>query len=74
MISWVKDSENQRLIRSEPNSDLEPELESKLELGNMAKEMTLSDIFYPYRTALPSCFILPNLASNVTFELKPHYT
>jgi len=34
----------------------------------------LSDIFYPLRTALPSCFVMPNLAPNVTFELKPHHT
>ena len=74
MTSWVRDLENQRLIRSEPDHDLEPEHEPKLELGNMAQEMTLSNIFYPRRTALPSCFVMSNLTPNVTFELKPHYT
>jgi len=38
MISWVRDSENQRLIWSEPDPDLEPEPEPKLELENMAKK------------------------------------
>jgi len=40
----------------------------------MAQERTLSDIFYPPRTALPSCFVMPNLALYVTFELKSYYT
>ena len=40
----------------------------------MAQESTLSDIFYPPRTALLSCFVMPVLIPNVTFELKPHYT
>ena len=34
----------------------------------------MSDIFYAPRTALPSCFVMPNLALDVTFELKSHYT
>ena len=73
MTSWVRDRENQRLVRSEHDLDLESEHEPKLKLGNMAQESTLSDIFYPPRTALPSCFVMSNLAPNVTFELKPHY-
>jgi len=40
----------------------------------MAQERTLSDIFYPHRTALPSYFVMSDLAPNVTFEFKPHYT
>ena len=72
MISWVKDPKNQRLVRSEPDLDLEPEPEPKLELENMARERTLSDIFYLPRTDLPLCFVMPNFAPNVTFELKPH--
>ena len=68
MTTWIRDPENQRLVRSEPNYDLELEPEPKLELGNMAQERTLSDIFYHPRTALPSCFVIPNLAPNVTFE------
>jgi len=74
MTSWVRDHEDQRLVSSEPHPDLEPESEPKLELGNMAQERTLTDIFHPSRTALPLCFVMPNLAPNVTFELKPHYT
>jgi len=74
MTSWVRDPEDQRLVRSEPNANLENEPEPKLELGNVAQERTLSDVFYPPRTALPSCFVMLDLAQNVTFELKPHYT
>ena len=40
----------------------------------MAQERSLSDIFYPPRTALPSCFTIPNLGPNATFKLRPHYT
>jgi len=40
MSSWVRGPENQRLVRSEPDPNLEPEHESKLELGNMAQERT----------------------------------
>ena len=52
MTSWIGDSENQRLVRSEPDHDLESKHEPKFELANMAQERTLSDIFYPPRTAL----------------------
>jgi len=34
----------------------------------------LNDILYPPWTTLPSYFVMPNLAPNVTFELKPHFT
>ena len=74
MTSWVRDPKNQRLVRSEADPELEPEPEPKLELGNMAQERTFSEIFYHPRTALPSYFVMPNLAPNVTFEVKPHYT
>ena len=74
ITSWVTDPENQRLVRSEPNPNLETEPEPKLELENMAQERTLSDIFYPPRTTFPSCFVMPNIAPNVTFKLKPHYS
>ena len=40
----------------------------------MAQERSLSDIFYPPRISLPSCFTIPDLERNVTFELRPHYT
>jgi len=40
----------------------------------MTQERTLSDIFYPPRTTLPSYFVMPNLAPNVTFKLKAHYS
>jgi len=74
MTSWVKYPKNQRLVRSEPHPDLEPESEPKFELENMAQERTLSNIFCPPWTALPSCFVMYNLAPHVTFELKPHHT
>jgi len=72
MTSWVRDPENKRLVRSESDPDLKPEPEPKLELENMVQERTLSDIYYPSRAALPSCFVMSNLAPNVTFELKSH--
>ena len=74
MTSWIRDPESGRLRKSEFEPDLVPEIEPQLDLGEMAQERTLSDIFYPPRTALPSCFVVPNLPPNVTFELKPHYT
>ena len=74
MTGWVRHPENHRLVRSEPNLDLEPEPETKLELEEMTQERPLSQIFYPPRTALPSCFTIPDLGPNVTFELRPHYT
>ena len=40
----------------------------------MAQERSLSDIFYPPRTALSSCFSILDLGPNVTFELRPQYT
>jgi len=40
----------------------------------MAQERSLSEIFYPSRTILPSCFTIPDLGPNVAFELRPHYT
>jgi len=74
MTSWVRDPENQRLVRSELDPDWEPQPKPKLESENMAQKRTSSDIFYPPRIALLSCFVMPNLAPNVTFKLKPHYT
>ena len=74
MTSWIRDPESGRLRRSESEPDLVPEIEPQLNLGEMAQERTLSDIFYPPRTAFPSCFVVPVLPPNVTFELKPHYT
>ena len=76
MIGWVKDPKSQRLGRSEPDSNLEPELEPKpkIELRVMVQARFLSDIFYPPRIALPCCFTLLDLGPNVTFELNPHYT
>ena len=73
MTGWFRNSENHRLVRCEPDPDLEPELEPKLELEEVAQEETLSDIFYPPMTAFPSYFTIPKLGSNVSFELRPHY-
>jgi len=67
MTGWVRNPENHRLVRSEPDLNLEPESEPKLELKEIAQERTLSEIFYPPRTALPSCFTIPDLGPNVTF-------
>ena len=74
MTSWVRDPKNNRLVRSEPNRDLEPEPEPKLELEEMTQERSLSEIFYPPRTALPTCITIPDLGPNVTFKLRPYYT
>ena len=71
MSVWVRDPKRRRLIRIEPEP--KPELQFKPKL-KMAQERPLNDIFYPPRTTLPSCFNLPDLEPNVTFELRPHYT
>ena len=52
MTGWVRNPENHRLVR------LEPDPESKLELEEMAQERPLSEIFYPPRTDLPSCITI----------------
>ena len=67
MTSWVRSPKNHRLIRSEPDLDLESEPESKLELEEKAQERALSEIFYPPRISLPSCFTIPDLGPNATF-------
>ena len=71
MIIWVRDPKSSRFVRSEPDSNLKPKCEPKpkLELQEMTQEKSLSDIFYPPKTALPSCFTLSDLGLNVTFEL-----
>ena len=74
MTGSVRNPENHRLVRSESDPDLEPESEPKLELEETAQERPLCEIFYPPMTALLSCFTLPDLGPNVTFELRPHYT
>ena len=76
MTSWVRNHENNRLFRSEPDLEIEltPESEPKPRIEEMAQERSLSDIFCPSRTTLPSCFTILNLGPNVTFELGPHYT
>ena len=76
ITGWVRDSKNKRLVRGEPNSNQEPKPKPNIErkLQEMTQERFWSDIFYPPRTALPSCFIIPNHAPNVTFKLKPHYS
>ena len=76
MTSWVRNPENNRLFRSEPDPEIEltPESEPKPRIEEMAQEKFLSDIFYPPRTALPSRFNISDLGPNVTFKLRPHST
>jgi len=76
MTSWVRDLKSNRLVRSEPNPELEygPEPKPELQLKEMAQERPLNDIFYPPVTTFPSCFNEPDLGPSVTFELRPHYT
>ena len=71
-----RDPKSSNVVRSEPDSDLKPELEPKaeLELQEIVEERSLSDTFSPPRTALPSCFNLPDLGPNVTSELRPYCT
>jgi len=38
----------------------------------MTEERSLSDIFYPPRTTMPSCFNLADLGPTVTFDLIPY--
>jgi len=65
MSVWIRDAKRRRLIRIEP--ELKPELQFKSKL-KMAQEKPLNDIFYPPRMTLPSCFNLPDLRPNVTFD------
>ena len=58
MTSWGRNPENQRLVRSEPDPNLEPESKPKFELGNMAQKRTLSDSFYHSTTAFASHILL----------------
>ena len=76
MTGWVRNPESSRLFRSEPNPEIEltSESEPKPRIEKMAQERSLSDISYPAKTALPSCFTMLDLEPNVTFELRPHYT
>ena len=76
MTGWVRNPENNRLFKSEPDPEIEltPELEPKPRIEEMPQERSLCDIFYPPRIALPSCFTMLDLGLNVTFELRPHYT
>jgi len=71
MNGWVRDPTRRKLIKFEPN--LESKSQSKPEL-KMKQEVLLNDIFYPHGTTLPSCFNLPDIGPNVTFELRTHYT
>ena len=72
MIDWARDPKSSRLVRSKTDLDLEPKL--VLELQEMMQERPLSDIFYSPRTSLSSCFTIPDLGPNVTFEVRPRYT
>jgi len=76
MTGWVRNLKNNQPFRGEPDPDigLPPESKPKRKIEEIAQERSLSDIFYPPRTALPSCFTIPDLEPNVTFELRPHYT
>jgi len=76
MTNWIREPKRERLVRSELDTLLESELEPKLEFEfqETAQERPLSDIFYPPRTTLPSCFNLHDLGSNVSFKLRSHYT
>jgi len=67
MIVWVREPKRRRLTRIEP----EPELEKMV--GQERTEKALDDIFYPPCSALPSCFNLPALSTDVNLELEPHY-
>jgi len=69
MTDWVRDLEGERLIRIEPNPELEPKLESKPELKEMKQQRPLSDIFYCPMTSSSLCFNLSDLEHNLTFEL-----
>ena len=71
MTAWVKDLECKRLVRSEPDPDLEskPEPMSKPKLQEMAQERCLRNLFYHPRITLHSWFNLLDLGPNVNFEL-----
>ena len=68
MQEWYRDPIPSRLVRNTilahtPLPDTIP---------IMANHISLQDKFYPIRTSLPSCILLPEANGN-NFELKPQF-
>ena len=68
MQEWYRDPISSRLVRNTtlahtPLPDTIP---------IMANHISLQDKFYPIRTSLPSCILLPEANGN-NFELKPQF-
>ena len=65
MREWYRDSNSARLVRLSTLAHTPP-------LDIMENNVSLQDRFYPIRTSLPSCILLPEPNGN-HFELKPQF-
>ena len=66
MQEWYRDPITSRLVR---NTTLAPPPNT---IPIMANPTSLQNKFYPIRTSLPSCILLPEANGN-NFELKPQF-
>ena len=67
MQVWSRDPNSSRLTRNISPSKFEPRPDPV-----MAQSTSLQDRFYPIRTSLPSCILLPSVGK-YNFELKPQF-
>ena len=65
MQEWYRDPDSARLVRISTLAHTPP-------LDLMENNVSLQDRFYPIRTSLPSCILLPVTNGN-HFELKPQF-
>ena len=65
MREWFRDPNSARLVRLSILALTQP-------LDIMENNVSLQDRFYPIRTSLPSCILLPEPNGN-HFELKPQF-
>jgi len=68
MQEWYRDSNSARLVRISTLAQTPP-LDT---IPIMINNVSLQDKFYPIRTSLPSCILLPTTNGN-NFELKPQF-
>jgi len=67
MQVWSRDPNSSRLTRNTSPPKFEPRPDPV-----MAQSISLQDRFYPIRTSLPSCILLPSVGE-YNFELKPQF-
>ena len=68
MQEWYQDPNSARLVRISTLAQTPPPDTIPI----MANNTSLQDKFYPIRTSLPSCILLPVTNGN-NFELKPQF-